>query len=131
VNLKLQVVCELEGSHLSTYAAQRKYGIQSRSTLIPWLRKFSTSDWKSKMPQLCQRHQDNVSRSCKIKLLERVWRWFVKSPERSLIFIIGNAHIPLTICSHQINCINRKTLKLKPTKPKLVTALRPLLVNCL
>jgi transposase-like protein len=33
MSLKLQVAREIEEGHLSTYATQRKYGIQPRSTL--------------------------------------------------------------------------------------------------
>jgi transposase-like protein len=40
--LKLDVVQEIERGELSTHGAMRKYGIQSRSTIVGWLRKFGT-----------------------------------------------------------------------------------------
>ena len=43
---KLQVVSEVEKGELSYKQAQRKYGIQGRSTVLVWLRKHSILDWK-------------------------------------------------------------------------------------
>ncbi len=42
---KLQVVSEVEKGELSYKQAQRKYGIQGRSTVLVWLRKHSILDW--------------------------------------------------------------------------------------
>jgi transposase len=47
---KLQVVDEVEKGHLTWKQSQRKYGIQGRSTVLVWLRKHGTLDWKSKAP---------------------------------------------------------------------------------
>lgn len=47
---KLQVVDEIEKGCLSYKQSQRKYGIQGRSTVLIWLRKHGTLDWKSKEP---------------------------------------------------------------------------------
>ena len=43
---KLQVVSEVEKGELSYKQAQRKYGIQGRSTVLVWIRKHSILDWK-------------------------------------------------------------------------------------
>ncbi len=43
---KLQVVSEVEKGELSYKQAQKKYGIQGRSTVLVWLRKHSILDWK-------------------------------------------------------------------------------------
>ena len=43
---KLQVVLEVEKGELSYKQAQRKYGIQGRSTVLVWIRKHSILDWK-------------------------------------------------------------------------------------
>ena len=43
---KLQVISEVEKGELSYKQAQKKYGIQGRSTVLVWLRKHSTLDWK-------------------------------------------------------------------------------------
>ena len=42
---KLQVILEVEKGELSYKQAQRKYGIQGRSTVLVWLRKHSILDW--------------------------------------------------------------------------------------
>ena len=47
---KLQLVDEVEKGHLTYKQAQRKYGIQGKSTVLIWLRKHGTLDWKSKAP---------------------------------------------------------------------------------
>lgn len=47
---KLQVVDEVEKGHLTYKQAQRKYGVQGRTTVLTWLRKHGTLDWKSKAP---------------------------------------------------------------------------------
>lgn len=43
---KLQVLSEVEKGELSYKQAQKKYGIQGRSTVLVWLRKHSILDWK-------------------------------------------------------------------------------------
>lgn len=47
---KLQVVDEVEKGHLSSGQAQKKYGIQGKSTVLTWLRKHGILDWKNKKP---------------------------------------------------------------------------------
>jgi len=43
---KLQVVSEVEKGELSYKQAQKKYGIQGRSTVLVWIRKHGILDWK-------------------------------------------------------------------------------------
>ena len=43
---KLQVVSEVEKGELTYKQAQKKYGIQGRSTVLVWIRKHSILDWK-------------------------------------------------------------------------------------
>lgn len=47
---KLQIIKEIEKGVLSYKQAQKKYGIQGRSTVLVWLRKHGRLDWKSKLP---------------------------------------------------------------------------------
>ena len=42
---KLQVVDEVEKGYLTYKQAQRKYGIQGRSTVLVWLRKHGRLNW--------------------------------------------------------------------------------------
>ncbi|MCK6606171.1 MAG: helix-turn-helix domain-containing protein [Ignavibacteriaceae bacterium] len=43
---KLQVVGEVEKGEMTYKQAQKKYGIQGRSTVLQWLRKYGRFDWK-------------------------------------------------------------------------------------
>ena len=43
---KLQVVSEVEKGELSYKQAQKKYGIQGRSTVLVWIRKHGILYWK-------------------------------------------------------------------------------------
>lgn len=51
---KLQVVKEVEKGELTYKQAQKKYGIQGKSTVLVWIRKHSIFDWKelSTMPKI-------------------------------------------------------------------------------
>lgn len=42
---KLQVVAEVEKGELTYKQSQRRYGIQGRSTVLAWLRKYGSLDW--------------------------------------------------------------------------------------
>ena len=42
---KLSVVDQVEKGELSYKEAQRRYGIQGRSTVLVWLRKHGRQDW--------------------------------------------------------------------------------------
>lgn len=44
---KLAVVDEVEKGQLTYHQAQRRYGIQGRSTVLVWLRKHGRQDWGS------------------------------------------------------------------------------------
>ncbi len=61
--LKLQVVQEIERGEESTTSAQRKYGIQARSTVVSWLRKYGSFDWYNQTPS-------NMPKSPEQKLME-------------------------------------------------------------
>jgi transposase-like protein len=50
LSLKLQIVQGIEQGRLSTTGAQRKYGIQARSTVVNWLRKYGNFDWENQTP---------------------------------------------------------------------------------
>lgn len=73
LSLKLQIVKEIESGEFSTYAAQKKYGIQARSTVVNWLRKYGNFDWEnqtsSNMPKTPE--QRIMELEAKVKLLEK------------------------------------------------------------
>jgi len=71
--LKLQVVSEIERGQLSTHQAQRKYGIQSRSTVMLWLRKYGKFDWEHQTPSNMPKSPEQriMELEAKVKLLEK------------------------------------------------------------
>ncbi len=73
MGLKLQIVREIERGELSTYGAQRKYGIQARSTLTTWLKKFGNFDWENQTPSNMPKtpEQQIMELEAKVKLLEK------------------------------------------------------------
>ena len=73
MSFKLEVVKEIESGLISASGAKRKYGIQARSTVINWLRKYGTFDWEnqtpSNMPQ--SKEQRLMELEARVKLLEK------------------------------------------------------------
>jgi transposase-like protein len=47
---KLKVILEVEKGELTYKEAQKKYGIQGRSTVLVWLRKHGSLDWQTDNP---------------------------------------------------------------------------------
>ena len=73
LSLKIQIVKEIESGELSTKAAQRKYGIQARSTIVGWLRKYGNFDWENQTPSNMPKtpEQRIMELEAKVKLLEK------------------------------------------------------------
>lgn len=74
---KLAVVEEVETGELTYREAQRRYGIQGRSTVLVWLRQYGLQDWSGSLPQgaryTTMKHQDKAKPSTpeqRIKELE-------------------------------------------------------------
>lgn len=69
---KLQLVDEIEKGYLTYKESQKKYGIQGRSTVLNWLRKHGTLDWKSIKPMKDKKPPKNqiTELEKKIKRLE-------------------------------------------------------------
>lgn len=85
MSFKLGVVKEVESGLLSVTGAKRKYGIQGRSTVVNWLRKYGTFDWEnqtpSNMPQ--SKEQRLMELEAKVKLLEKQKAMLEQQVERS------------------------------------------------
>ncbi|MFT7587906.1 MAG: transposase [Limisphaerales bacterium] len=73
MSFKLSVVQEVERGLLSVSATRQKYGIQSRSTVINWLRKYGTFDWEHQTPSNMPKTQEQklMELELKVKLLEK------------------------------------------------------------
>ena len=63
MSFKLQIVQEIEQGKLSITQVKKNYGIQSRSTIVQWLRKFGNFDWENQTPL-------NMSKSPEQKIME-------------------------------------------------------------
>jgi transposase-like protein len=84
-SFKLQVVQEIESKELSTRGAQRKYGIQARSTVVNWLRKYGNFDWENQTPSNMPKtpEQKLLELEAKIKLLEKQKTFLENQVEQS------------------------------------------------
>ena len=73
MSFKMQVVKEIERGELSTTGARRKYGIQARSTVVSWLRKYGKFDWENQTPSHMPKtpEQKILELEQKVKLLEK------------------------------------------------------------
>lgn len=73
MSFKLQVVREIESGELSMTAATRKYGIQARSSVRNWLRKYGTFDWENQTPSYMPKSQEQkiLELEARVKLQEK------------------------------------------------------------
>lgn len=73
MSLKLQIVHEIETGKLSISVATKKYGIQSRKTVVEWLRKFGNFDWENQTPSNMGKspEQKIMELEAQVKLLEK------------------------------------------------------------
>lgn len=73
---KLSVVDQVEKGEMTYKQAQDRYGIQGRSTVLNWLRRYGLLDWSSDRPYsngedtLMADQQTNLTPEQKIKQLE-------------------------------------------------------------
>lgn len=83
MSFKLQVVSEIERGELSTTGARKKYGIQARSTIVNWLRKYGTFDWENQTPSNMPKtsEQKLMELEQKVKLLEKQKKLLEKQVE--------------------------------------------------
>lgn len=85
MSFKLQVVMEIESGTLSTTGAIRKYGIQARSTVVNWLRKFGSFDWENQTPSNMSKtpEQKLLEMEQKVRLLEKQKKFLEHQVEQS------------------------------------------------
>ena len=69
LGFKLAVISEVEKGDLTYKQAQKKYGIQGRSTVLVWLRKHGNLDWSK--PAMLMRSTSKETPAQKIKRLEQ------------------------------------------------------------
>ncbi len=73
LSFKLQVVSEIESESLSINGALKKYGIQSHSTVLNWVRKFGTFDREYQLNKLMKQSPEQriMELEQRVKLLEK------------------------------------------------------------
>jgi transposase-like protein len=73
MSLKLQIVNEIEKGSISITQARKQYGIQARSTVVQWLRKFGNFDWENQTPSNMPKspEQKIMELQAKVRLLEK------------------------------------------------------------
>jgi len=92
LSLKLQIVQEIEQGKQSTTGAQRKYGIQARSTIVVWLRKYGNFNWENQTPSNMPKtpEQKLLELEQKVKLLEKqkafLERQIEQADKKAIIF---------------------------------------------
>lgn len=92
LSMKLQVVGEIEKGHLSVTACAKQYGIQSRSTVVSWLRKYGSFDWENQTPSNMPKTNEQriMELEAKVKLLEKQKKHLEKQVDqvgkKSIIF---------------------------------------------
>jgi transposase len=85
MSFKLQVVQEIERMEISVTGAKRKYGIQGRSTVLNWLRKYGKFDWENQTPSNMPKSQEQrlLELEAKVKLLEKQKTFLEQQVERA------------------------------------------------
>ena len=73
MSFKLQIVQEIEHGQISITQVKKDYGIQSRSTIVQWLRKFGNFDWENQTPSNMAKspEQKIMELEAQVKLLEK------------------------------------------------------------
>ena len=73
LTFKLNVVKEIETGESSTVEVCLKYGIQSRSTISTWLRKYGNFDWENQTSSTMSKSPEQriLELEAQVKLLEK------------------------------------------------------------
>ena len=73
MSFKLQIVQEIEQGKISISQVKKDYAVQSRSTIVQWLRKFGNFDWENQTPSNMPKspEQKIMELEAQVKLLEK------------------------------------------------------------
>lgn len=72
LGFKLSVIEQVEQGQMTYKQAQKRYGIQGRSTVLVWLRKHGTLDWSRPMLHMKKTPRSKETPAQKIKRLEKL-----------------------------------------------------------
>ena len=71
LGFKLAVVSQVEKGEMTYKQAQKTYGIQGRSTVLVWLRRYGSLDWNNPKQHFMPSPKSKETPAQKIKRLER------------------------------------------------------------
>lgn len=71
LGFKLSVISQVEKGEMTYKQAQKAYGIQGRSTVLVWLRKFGNLDWSKPIAHSMKTPRSKETPAQKIKRLEK------------------------------------------------------------
>lgn len=73
LTFKLNVIKEVESGVFTVTEVQKKYGIQSYSTVLNWLRKYGKFDWENQTPSNMPKSPEQIilELEARVKLLEK------------------------------------------------------------
>lgn len=71
LGFKLAVISQVEKGEMTYKQAQKAYGIQGKSTVLVWLRKFGNLDWKKPIIHSMSTPKSKETPAQKIKRLEK------------------------------------------------------------
>jgi transposase len=73
LSFKLQLVKDIESGRLNRLDAHLKFGIQARSTITQWLRKYGTFDWENlSLNTMTKTPEQRITElEAQVKLLEK------------------------------------------------------------
>ena len=85
MTFKLSVVKEVEQGLISVTGARRKYGIQGKTTVLNWLRKYGNFDWENQTPSNMPKSKEQkiLELEQKVKLLEKQKAFWEHQAERA------------------------------------------------
>ena len=121
MSFKLQVVQEIEQGELGIKASLRRYGIQSHSTVLNWLRKYGNFDWENQTPSNMPKTQEQklLELEQKVKLLKKQKAFLEKQIEtadkKAIIF-----DMMINLAEKEFNIPIRK--KCSPEQSTITTA---------
>lgn len=73
MSFKLAIVSQVEKGELTYKQAQQQYGIQGKSTVLQWLRKYGNFDWENQTPSTMAKtpEQRILELEQQVRLLEK------------------------------------------------------------
>jgi transposase len=88
---KLGVVSAVEKGELTYKQAQQKYGIQGRSTVLVWLRRYGQQDWSLLAGTMSQRRRNQIVRDMSTPLtpeqrIKQLEAELDRSKQQSLVY---------------------------------------------